>query len=240
MSLDVAKLMWRLDMPSSVKLVAVRLADYANDDGSNVYPGVERLADECGISQRSVQRHLRHFENLGILVVVANAGGGRGRATEFRIDVERVTQLCRPLKNKRVTPRAQRVTTETERVTTATVKGDTHVTPLVKEPSREPSGDNLTRDFREFYAAFPRKIGPDDAEKAYRVARKRASHDEIMAGTIRFAASVQGKDPQYIKTPGPWLRAGRWADEPDPPTNPASQPGISPLMQAAYELRNRH
>lgn len=70
-----------------------------------------------------------------------------------------------------------------------------------------PTGDP---DFDEFYAAYPRHKGPDDARRAYMAARRvGATHAEIMAGLARFVFSP---DPHWIAYPGRWLRAGHWKD----------------------------
>jgi hypothetical protein len=38
-----------------------------------------------------------------------------------------------------------------------------------------------------------------------------------MAGAQRYAAEVSGRERQYIKGPGSWLRKGCWQDEPAAP-----------------------
>jgi phage gp37-like protein len=61
-----------------------------------------------------------------------------------------------------------------------------------------------------------------DARKAFTAAIKEAAFGDIMQGVDRYAADIerQGTRPEYIAYPATWLRAGRWADEPDAaPTN---------------------
>jgi Helix-turn-helix domain len=36
---------------------------------------------------------------------------------------------------------------------------------------------------------------------------------ELLAGVMRYAAAVTGKDPQYVKKPTTWLSRGCWTDE---------------------------
>ena len=50
------------------KFVLVRLADRANDKGE-CWPGMQSVADECGISRRSVLRAIEQLENDGLLIV---------------------------------------------------------------------------------------------------------------------------------------------------------------------------
>lgn len=50
----------------SRKLVLMKLADNANDDGV-CWPKVEYIADHCEMSERTVQRHLRDLEKQGLI-----------------------------------------------------------------------------------------------------------------------------------------------------------------------------
>jgi hypothetical protein len=72
--------------------------------------------------------------------------------------------------------------------------------------TRVPAGE-----FEEWYAAFPKHVGRGAALKAYNGARKKTSHDVLMAGAAREAA--KGGDPKYIKHPASWLNAECWLDE---------------------------
>ena len=74
------------------KLVLMTLALYADEDGGSVFPSNARLARECCLSVRSIQNYLRSLENLGILLCVANAGGGRG-TRRCRLDLAQLKAL---------------------------------------------------------------------------------------------------------------------------------------------------
>lgn len=68
-------------------------------------------------------------------------------------------------------------------------------------------------DFSGFYSAYPKRVAPKDAQRAYLKALKTATHEEIMAGVVRYANSVKGTERQYIQAPAAWLNKGRWADD---------------------------
>ncbi len=72
------------------KLLAVRLADFADDDGRGIYPGVERLSLETELSERTVQRILADFEKEGILICRQRASGRPGVANRYDFDLERL------------------------------------------------------------------------------------------------------------------------------------------------------
>jgi hypothetical protein len=70
-----------------------------------------------------------------------------------------------------------------------------------------------SQDFLTFWAAYPRKVGKQDAIKALVRARRKASLDEILAGVERLKKEVAGKDPNFTPHATTWLNGGRWEDE---------------------------
>jgi MarR-like DNA-binding transcriptional regulator SgrR of sgrS sRNA len=84
MSLKVAAYVWGLALPPPEKLVLLRLADHAHDDGSHVFPSLESVAERCGLSKRQVRRYLSRFVERGLLAIEANPHGGRGKARVYR------------------------------------------------------------------------------------------------------------------------------------------------------------
>jgi hypothetical protein len=77
-------------LPKSIRLCALALAWFANDEGGRVFPSVGRLARMVGCDERSVRRELAELRRLGVLRVVCASVGGPGRTTEYRIDLERL------------------------------------------------------------------------------------------------------------------------------------------------------
>jgi hypothetical protein len=72
------------------KLLAVRLADFADDEGRGIYPSVARMAAETELSERTVQRILSEFVQEGILVIVRGATGRPGIANAYDFDMDRL------------------------------------------------------------------------------------------------------------------------------------------------------
>ena len=105
-------------------------------------------------------------------------------------------------------------------------------------PSPSPSQVEVNRSLRslpqidqafdEFWAAYPRKKGKEDARKRFAAVLKRFSQAEIMLGLSR---QVWNADPNFIPHPATWLNQGRWMDEPDQPASKSS-----PAM-SAFERR---
>ena len=58
-------------------LLLLALADFASDDGGNVFPSVEKMAEKTRASRRTVQRNLRKLEDEGVLIEVRHAKPAR-------------------------------------------------------------------------------------------------------------------------------------------------------------------
>lgn len=93
MSLKVSQMVWRAKLPSTQKLVAARLADFADDDGSRVFPSNRRVMEECGLSERTVRETMRALEQCGVLVLVALERPGQNLPREYRIDLDALAKL---------------------------------------------------------------------------------------------------------------------------------------------------
>jgi hypothetical protein len=97
-------------------------------------------------------------------------------------------------------------------------------------PQRECEG------FRKWYAIYPKKKAPKDAERAYAkvIASGEVSESELLQKTEAFAAAWQSKNLQFCPYPASWLNAGSYADEPEAPP----QMGL-PLPQTKIEAPTR-
>lgn len=97
----------------------------------------------------------------------------------------------------------------------------------------------MKAEWEAWYAAYPRKVKPLAAMKAYEKARKLASADELLRGVERY---IQHKpDWQAWAHPTSWLSAGRWADEYDTPRTPTTSelPDWYAQAYAAAEQREK-
>lgn len=126
------------------KMLAVRLADFADDDGKGIWPTVGRLARETELSERTVQRILSEFVDEGLLIVRRKGGWKPGEGTRYDFNMSALGRLqaaksavegCHGVTHDTVTP-----------VTAAAATGDTDDaegchgdTQTVIEPPIEPS-----------------------------------------------------------------------------------------------------
>ena len=87
MSIKISSLVWQhYPAGGSELLTALAYADHAHDDGTSIRPSVEYVAKKTRQSERTVQRYLASMRRSGWLQTVRFAHGGRGRATEYRVN----------------------------------------------------------------------------------------------------------------------------------------------------------
>lgn len=83
--------------------------------------------------------------------------------------------------------------------------------------------DDYPPDFMEFWTTFPRKDGKRAAAKAYRAARKRTSHVNILDGAQRYRDDPN-RDDGFTAMATTWLNGDRWNDPPLPPRRDGPRP----------------
>lgn len=96
-------------------LLALALADHANDQGESIRPSIASLAEKTRQSERSVQYQLRRMEESGWLILVNHGNGGRNHRREYQISPDWI-------KGAEIAPR-QRVQNEAEKGATDDSKG---------------------------------------------------------------------------------------------------------------------
>jgi hypothetical protein len=71
-----------------------------------------------------------------------------------------------------------------------------------------------TEDFKEFWAACPKKVAQDTAWKAWSNPDKLPPlHYKLAIKQMKlYALHVQGKDQKYVKHPATWINGGCWKD----------------------------
>jgi hypothetical protein len=90
--------------------------------------------------------------------------------------------------------------------------------------------------FAEFWQAYPDSRAKSDALKAYCQAIDRGSSAaDLLAGAKRYAIECKGKERQYIKLAGGWIRGERWTDE----TTPKPALTLVPRLTAEEEAQER-
>lgn len=79
---------WGVDLPPAMKLVLLKLADRANDDGE-CWPGMDVVAQACGVSRASLIRYIQKMEEMGLVNVSKRKGeDGRQQTNVYTLNLE--------------------------------------------------------------------------------------------------------------------------------------------------------
>ena len=70
MSIKIINSVWDSDLKPNLKAVATAYADFADDDGKNIYPSVERMAYKTNYTPRQIQRLTKQLLGMGILISI--------------------------------------------------------------------------------------------------------------------------------------------------------------------------
>ena len=91
MSVRVQSWVWRYSRATgNALIVLLKIADNADDDGSNAWPSIAYLAEMCRCSEMTVRRAIAVLKELGELEVDLQAGGGRRTPPQYRPNRYRV------------------------------------------------------------------------------------------------------------------------------------------------------
>ncbi len=91
MSAKYMGMVWDLAIPHAQAWVLMAYADHCDHRGEHIRPGVNLIVHKTGYSRRQVQIITAQLIAAHLLIVVQQ-GGGRGLATEYRIDLQAVAR----------------------------------------------------------------------------------------------------------------------------------------------------
>ncbi|MCK6444405.1 helix-turn-helix domain-containing protein [Elstera cyanobacteriorum] len=249
MSIAVSQMVWSCrGLDPTAKLVLLRLADSAQDDGTSIFPSVPRIAADCSVDERTAQRAIARLREAGLVVLVAEADASKRRAREYRIDLTALNSHSEPPAQRHprqnATPGVAPPLADCHpRHSAALGVADCHPTPGTAPPltiiesslNRQSRRADDDEGFQAFWSVYPKKQAKADAQKAWKAAVKKTAAAKITAAAERYAEQCAEKQTpaEYIKLAGGWLRSERWADfQPEqqapPPLLAAMEPSTRP------------
>lgn len=189
----------------TAKLILWGIANHHSDAGA--WPSISTLAKYAQVSERRVQQIIRELVKKGEIAIEEQGGLGQNqyKTNRYHILIQCPADCDGSLNHR-------------TGVKSGAVRGEIQSTSGVKPVSPEPNiklNENLERVnpqslFDEFWKEYPRRIDKADALKAFKSALNRATFEDILAGTIRFANDPNLPEKQFIKYPARWLRADAW------------------------------
>lgn len=135
---------WLSDLPHHLKNLASALADIANDDGADIYPGIDYLAWKLSSSERKVQYGMKALKDLGVIRAIGESVGGRGRKTEYRMYPEKLPTRPSWKATKNAASVAPFMKPKGAKVDTQRVQKST--SSLLLDPSSDPSVRSSSKD----------------------------------------------------------------------------------------------
>jgi hypothetical protein len=189
------------------KLVLIGIANHHGDNGA--WPSIATLARYANASERSIQRDIKHLQDLGELVVEVHGGESKGqyKSNKYWISISGVSES--QIRGDKLGSGV------TDQVVRGDKLGKSGVTHLSYKPSIETYIETYTH-FDKFWGVYPRRTSKRAAMKAFESATSRASVDDILAGAIRFANDPNLPQGEFIPYPTTWLNGDRWDDGPLP------------------------
>ena len=218
MSLQAITWAWKQTCPtSSAKLVLLKLADYANEDG-HAWSSLDHLADCCQMDRRTVIRSLSGLRLAGIIHSIATYRDGRQTCNTYRLPLYETqggqivtppVTPCHPRGGHNVTPGGDTMPPNPEVVSGSSIPEDT---PLPPEGGGELSGEeakdqkaNLPYDPAPFLAGDYLEAMAEAGIKPVAVVRSIAPH-------IRRLLR-RGVSTEEIRSTIAWLFGAQWRGE---------------------------
>ena len=215
------------------RLLLLALADYADDDGNNIYPSVGALATKCRTSPRNVNHLLLALQASGELVIRQN-DGPRG-TNRYLLCLQPDTALKQAsAPEAHFTPEGGFTSEAHFILKSASPTPEAGVLKPLKQPSPEPSLNHQEPSvpakaprkaskrpegdppgFEAFYAAYPKKVDPTGTAKAFGKVDPNPELLAVMLAAIERQKKTPGwvkDDGQFIPYPATWLNQRRWED----------------------------
>ena len=103
MSFRLMSFAWGVALDATIKIVLLKMADHAHEDGGSIYPSIPSLARVCGLSERSIQRAITSLvQDSGLIRAkgfdplageqFSSWRSRQGRPIEYLIDIDRLRE----------------------------------------------------------------------------------------------------------------------------------------------------
>ncbi|HBD0308038.1 TPA: helix-turn-helix domain-containing protein [Escherichia coli] len=208
------------------KLVLIKLADNANDNGE-CWPSYQHVADQCEVSRSTVKSHIRALEEMGLLKREFRRKGELNQSNVFYLTLDNAQQIQPESGGAGAAPRTYHSfepVNEPKNIMFEHVR-----TECEKTPDRHEETDKAFEEI--FWCAGMRKAGKKNAASAFRTQfrewRKttRGTASEFATMLADDIACRNGKQFGFDRLlPSSYLKGQRWNDEKPETIQPQSRP----------------
>lgn len=183
------------------KLVLIKLADNANDQGF-CWPSHQYIADQCEISKRSVINHISALEKMGLVTIKKRKKeSGGNQSNYYYLHLDGVKNLRGGSENSAPSPseNSAPITCHSLEPVKQTL-GSSDDKPAEKPVKQK---EEYPAEFEQLWSQIPQRIGANPKRKAYQAYTARlkanATHDEMLAGLQRYKKHCE--EQQKLNTP---------------------------------------
>lgn len=219
MSWQATAMAWSISgLEPSRRLVLLAVANYASENGKRIFPGIERLSHDTGLSESTVKRSLATLVEDGYLIQV-KVGTGRGVASLYNmpIDFDCIRDFQKRGQTKSPSENIKEVIEEKKEVIDDKEGGHSELLTIQETLPRE-STKIYTQEFEQFWLHYPFRVngstksknGKQAAFQHYKQARKKASQGELLAGLRQY---IKATDPKYVIDAERWFKKAYWTIE---------------------------
>ena len=214
---------WLMDVASSREIhLYLILRNYAGRKDA-CWPARETLANDMGVSVKTIQRLIKGLELHGALEIQPRYTQSGGQTSNHYFlrwsdplgdlppEVVHDPDVGDNDDSPPGTPTAHKdIPIRTKKTKTI----DQAVTALAD------------KQFDEFWEIYPRKVGKPQAKKAFKKALEEVTLEEILRCATAYRLARRGEEMKFTKHPATFLNAKPWLDEPDEPYRSHSSHGI--------------
>lgn len=218
-------------LSGGAKLVYTCLSSYGSGhtDDRTVWPSINTMCEECGLSNKTVIKHLKSLEELGYIKILKQTRNDGGYSNNVyvlsgTIQVEKSSNYTTPsgVSTQGVVesvPYPSGVSTQglvdsvhTNNTNKTIPYNNTNKTNMVSFADQESTAER----FEKLWKLYPRKSRKKDAFNAYkRAIKKGVTDEEIKAGIENYNKQIKSQhtESQFIAQGGTWFNQERWNDE---------------------------
>lgn len=198
--------MKQTNLKPATKIVLYWIADHHNGETGECFPSINRLAQLCEMSRRSVETHILTLEQEGLLERKAQYRETGGKTTNsYILDLSGTPWNSDDTQNLRMgSEKSAHGDTQNLRMNNLVINN------LGNKPN------NIDQLFEEFWSYYPRKINKIAAKHSYMTALSKVKPEVILDGIKAYAESIKhfcNQDMKFVPHARTWLRQERWENE---------------------------
>ncbi|EIG5699602.1 helix-turn-helix domain-containing protein [Escherichia coli] len=208
------------------KLVLIKLADNANDNGE-CWPSYQHVADQCEVSRSTVKSHIRALEDMGLLKREFRRKGELNQSNVFYLTLDNAQQIQPELGGAGADPRTYHSFEPVNEP--KNIKFERVRTKCEKSSDRHEETDKAFEEI--FWCAGMRKAGKKNAASAFRTQFREwrkttgGTASEFATMLAEDIACRNGKQFGFDRLlPSSYLNGQRWNDEKPETIQPQSKP----------------